>query len=41
MTQVRLFMKQKQTLGYGDQTGGCPGGQGEEKDGVGGWDQQM
>ena len=41
MTQENLFMKQIQTLGHGDQTGGCQGGQGEGKDGVGGWDQQM
>ena len=36
-TQMNLSMKQKQTQGHREQTGGCQGGGGLGKDGVGVW----
>ena len=35
---MNLSMKQKQTQGHREQTGGCQGGGGWEKDGWGIWD---
>ena len=34
---MNLSIKQKQTHGHREQTCGCPGGGGWERDGVGGW----
>ena len=36
-TQMNLSMKQKQNHGHWEQTGGCQGGGGGGRDGVGGW----
>ena len=41
MTQQNLPMKQKPTHGHREHTYGCQGGGGWERDGVGGWGQQM
>ena len=42
MTQMNLSMKQKQNHRHREQTGGCQGGgMGWEREGVGGWGQQM
>ena len=38
---MNLSMKQKQTHRHREQTCGCQGGGGWERDGVGVWDQQM
>ena len=38
---MNLSMKQKQNQGHREQTGGCQGGGGQERVGVGVWDQQM
>ena len=38
MTQMNLSMKQKQNQGHREQTGGCHGGGGWEREGVGVWD---
>ena len=38
---MNLSMKQKQNQGRREQTGGCQGGGGWERVGVGVWDQQM
>ena len=38
---MNLSMKQKQNQGHREQTGGCHGGGGWERVGVGVWDQQM
>ena len=38
---MNLSMKQKQNHGHREQTGGCQGGGGWGRDGVGGWDYQM
>ena len=38
---MNLSMKQKENHGHREQTGGCQGGGGWERDGVGVWDQQM
>ena len=37
MTQMNLFMKQKQNHEHREQIGGCQGRGGWETDGVGGW----
>ena len=37
MTQMNLSMKQKQNHGHREQIGGCQGGGGSGKVGVGGW----
>ena len=37
MTQMNLSMKQKQNHGHREQTGGCQGGGGWGRGGVGGW----
>ena len=37
MTQVNLSTKQKQIHGHREQTGGCQGGGGWDRDEVGGW----
>ena len=41
MTQMNVSMKQKQNHGHREQTGGCQGGRGWERAGVGGWGEQM
>ena len=38
---MNLPMKQKQNQGHREQTGGCQGGGGWGRDGVGGWGEQM
>ena len=38
---MNLSMKQKQNHRHREQTGGCQGGGGWGRDGVGGWGQQM
>ena len=38
---MNLSMKQKQNQGYREQTGGCPGGEGWERFGLGVGDQQV
>ena len=38
---MNLSMKQKQKHRHREQTGGCQGGGGWGRDGVGVWDQQM
>ena len=38
---MNLSMKQKQNHGHREQTGGCQGGGGWERDGLRVWDQQM
>ena len=38
---MNLSMKQKQTHGHREQTGGCQGGEGWGSDGVGDWGEQM
>ena len=38
---MNLSIKQKQNHGHREQTGGCQGGGGWGRAGVGGWDQQM
>ena len=38
---MNLSVKQKQNQGHREQTGGCQGGRGLERVGVGVWDQQM
>ena len=39
-TQMNLSMKQIQTHGHREQTGGCQGGGGWGRDGGGGWGEQ-
>ena len=41
MTQINLYVEQKQNHRHGEQTGGCQGGGGWERDGLGVGDQQM
>ena len=41
MTKMNLSMKQKQNQGHRERTGGCQGGVGWERVGLGVWDQQM
>ena len=41
MTQIILSTEQKQIQGQREQTCGCQGGGGWEKDGVGGWGEQV
>ena len=41
MTQMNPSMRQKQNHGLREQAGGCQGGGGWERDGGGGWGQQM
>ena len=41
MTQMNLSMKEKQKQGHREQTGGCQGGGGWERDVLGVWDQQI
>ena len=38
---MNLSTKQKQNQGHREQTGGCQGGGGWERDGLGVWSQQM
>ena len=38
---MNLSMKQRQTHGHREQTCGCQGGGGWERNGLGVWDQQM
>ena len=37
MTQMNLSMKQKQNQGHREQTGGCQGGEGRKRVGLGIW----
>ena len=41
MTQTNLSVKRKQTHRHREQTGGCQGGGGCGRDGVGVWGEQM
>ena len=38
---MNLSMKQKQNHGHREQTDGCQGGGSRERDGMGGWGEQM